>query len=79
VKGGLSQRWLTQTLEREEVYLDEHGRERRRVLVHATAYSEWRIIQQLLRYGDKAELVEPAHLRDQMRQVVKRMYHFYEV
>jgi predicted DNA-binding transcriptional regulator YafY len=78
VKGGLSQRWLTQTLEREEVYLDEQGRERRRVLVHATAYNEWRIIQQLLRYGDKAELVEPAHLRDQMRQVVKRMYDCYE-
>lgn len=75
---GLSQRWLTQTLEREEAYLDEQGRERRRVLVHATAYNEWRILQQLLKYGDKAELVEPAHLREQMKQTVRRMLSLYE-
>ncbi|MBA2394853.1 MAG: WYL domain-containing protein [Ktedonobacteraceae bacterium] len=77
-KHSLSQRWLTHTLEREEVDLDEHGRERRRVLVRATAYSEWRIIQQILKYGDKAEIVEPLHLREKMKETVKRMHHFYE-
>lgn len=77
-KRGLSKRWLTQTLEREEVYLDEKGQERRRVLVRATAYNEWRVIQQLLKYGDMAELVEPAHLRERMRQTVRRMQGYYE-
>jgi len=77
-KRGLSQRWLTQTLEREEVYLDERGNQRRRVLVRATAYNEWRVIQQMLKYGDKAELVEPPRLREEMRKVVQRMAKFYE-
>lgn len=77
-KQGLSQRWLSQTQVREEAYLDEQGRPRRRVLVRATAYSEWRIVQQLLRYGDKVELVDPPHLRREMQQVVKRMNSFYE-
>jgi predicted DNA-binding transcriptional regulator YafY len=36
------------------------------------------VIQQLLKYGDQAELVEPASLREQMRQVVARMQSFYE-
>ena len=76
-KRGLSQRWLTQTQEGEENYLDEDGRARRRVLIRATAYSEWRIIQQLLKYGDKAELVSHPHLREQMKQVVQRMNRFY--
>lgn len=78
VKRGLSQRWLTQTLEREEMYVDEQGNQRRRVLVRATAYSEWRIIQQMLKYGDKAELVEPVRLRKEMKRVVERMYKSYE-
>jgi predicted DNA-binding transcriptional regulator YafY len=77
-KRGLSQRWLTQTLEREEAYLDERGHARRRVLVRATAYNEWRVLQQLLKYGDKAELVEPAHLREKMKHIVQRMWAFYE-
>jgi len=77
-KRGLSQRWLTQTLEREEVYLDERRNQRRRVLVRATAYSEWRIIQQMLKYGDKAELVAPPHLREEMKKVVERMASFYQ-
>lgn len=77
-KRGLSQRWLTQTLEREEAYLDEQGHERRRVLVRATAYNEWRVLQQLLKYGDKAELVEPAYLREEMKNIVQRMWSFYE-
>ena len=76
-KRGLSQRWLTQTIEREEAYVDERGRERCRVLVRATAYNEWRVIQQLLKYGEKVELVEPPQLRAQMRDVVGRMWSFY--
>jgi predicted DNA-binding transcriptional regulator YafY len=77
-KRGLSERWLTQTTEREEVYVDSEGHEKRRVLVRAKAHNEWRVIQQLLKYGDQAELVEPANLREQMRQVVARMISFYE-
>jgi len=77
-KRGVSQRWLTQTIEHEEAYLDEHGGEQRRMLIRATAYSEWRVIQQLLRYGEKAELVEPPHLREEMRKVVKQMWAHYE-
>jgi predicted DNA-binding transcriptional regulator YafY len=78
VKRGLSERWLTQTTEREEVYVDSEGHEKRRVLVRAKAHNEWRVIQQLLKYGDLAELVEPAHLREHMRQVVARMMSFYK-
>lgn len=73
----LSQRWLTQTIEREET-TDKLGRERKRVLVRATAYSEWRIIQQMLRYGERAELVDPPRLRTRMRQVVQQMSSLYE-
>jgi predicted DNA-binding transcriptional regulator YafY len=77
-KQGLSRRWLSQTQIREETYLDAYGKTRRRVLMRATAYSEFRIIQQLLRYGDKAELVDPPHLRKKMRDTVKHMNNFYE-
>lgn len=76
-KRGVSQRWLTQNLEREEIYLDERGNQRRRVLVRATAYNEWRVIQQMLKYGDKAELIEPPRLREEMKKVVQRMANFY--
>jgi predicted DNA-binding transcriptional regulator YafY len=75
---GISQRWLSQTMEREEVYIDSEGQEKRRVLIRARAHNEWRVIQQLLKYGDQAELVEPAHLREQMRRAVARMQSFYE-
>jgi predicted DNA-binding transcriptional regulator YafY len=77
-KRGISQRWLTQVQEGEDNYVDKHGRTHRRVLIRATAYNEWRIIQQLLKYGDKAELVSPPHLREQMKQVVQRMNSFYD-
>jgi predicted DNA-binding transcriptional regulator YafY len=59
-------------------YLDEHGRERRRVLIRATTYNERRVIQQLLKYGDKAELVSPPHLREQIQRIVQRMNSFYK-
>ena len=77
-KLGLSERWLTQTTEREEVYVDSEGHEKSRVLVRARAHNEWRVIQQLLKYGDQVELIEPANLREQMRQIVARMMDFYE-
>jgi len=66
------------TIEHEEIYLDEHGRKQRRVLIGATAYREWRVIQQLLRYGKKTELIEPVHLREKMREVMKRMWAYYQ-
>ena len=75
---GISQRWLTQTLEREEVYIDSEGQERRRVLIRAKAHNEWRVIQQLLKYGDQAELVEPTHLREEMKKVVECMASSYQ-
>ena len=77
-KSGLSQRWLMHTIEREEAYIDEDGKQRRRVLVRAKAYSEWRIIQQMHKYGDKAELVSPPELRERMRKEVERMYGYYQ-
>ncbi|MDQ2714337.1 MAG: WYL domain-containing protein [Chloroflexota bacterium] len=77
VKSGLSQRWLSQTIEREEAYLDTQGKPRRRVLVRATAYSDWRILQQIHKYGDKAELIDPPELREKMRQEVERIFKLY--
>ena len=77
-KSGLSQRWLMHTIEREEVYIDEDGDQRRRVLVRARAYNDWRIIQQMHKYGDKAELVSPPELRERMREEVARMYEYYQ-
>ena len=77
-KSGLSQRWLTHTVEREEAYIDEDGKQRRRILVRAKAYNEWRIIQQMHKYGDKAELVSPPELRERMRKEVERMYGNYQ-
>ena len=77
-KSGLSQRWLMHTIEREEAYIDEDGKQRRRILVRAKAYNEWRIIQQMHKYGDKAELVSPPELRERMRKEVERMYGYYQ-
>ena len=48
-KLGLSERWLIHTTEREEVYVDSEGNEKRRVIVRARAHNEWRVIQQLLK------------------------------
>ena len=77
-KSGLSQRWLTHTIEREEAFIDEDRKQRRRVLVRAKAYNEWRIIQQLHKYGDKAELVSSSELREKMRKEVARMFGYYQ-
>ncbi len=77
-KSGLSLRWLTQTIEREEPYIDEQGKQHSRILIRATAYSEWRILQQMHKYGDKAELVSPPEQREKMRKEVARMHNYYQ-
>ena len=74
--GGLSQRWLSQSIEREEV-VGEGRQQKRRLLVRAQDYDEWHIIQQLHKYGDKVELIDPPALREKMRQEVERMYNLY--
>jgi predicted DNA-binding transcriptional regulator YafY len=77
LKNGLSNRWLAQEIGSEEEILIEEGKEVRRRLVRAQAYSEFRILQQLHKYGDKVELVEPAGLRDKMVREVERLYQRY--
>ncbi len=77
-KRDLSRQWLACAIEGEEVYLDEKGKERRKVLVRAEAYSEQQIIRRIYGYGDKAELISPPELREKMRQEVERMHSFYQ-
>ncbi len=75
-KSGLSQRWITHEVEREEIIGEGRSR-RHRLLIRAQASNDWRIIQQLHKYGDKVELIDPPELREKMRQEVKRMYDLY--
>jgi predicted DNA-binding transcriptional regulator YafY len=42
-------------------------------IVQAEDYSEFRIIQKMLRYGEQAEIIDPPHLREKMNQVVQAM------
>ncbi len=78
VHSGLSQRWLGQVVERDEEYMDEKNKKRHRFLVRAYAYSEWRILQQLRKYAQKVVLVEPAHLRNRMRQELEQTLRLYQ-
>lgn len=75
-KSSLSQRWLFQTIEHEEV-THENGRPVHRLLIRAQAYSDFRIIQQLLKYGSKVELIDPPDLREKMRREVDRLHNLY--
>lgn len=75
-KSGLSHRWITHEVEREEI-VGEGGQRSHRLLIRAQSYSSWRIIQQLHKYGDKVELIDPPELLKQMRQEVKRTYDLY--
>lgn len=75
-KSSLSQRWLFQTVERDEV-THENGRPVHRLLIRAQAYSDFRIIQQLLKYGSKVELIDPPDLREKMRREVDRLHNLY--
>jgi predicted DNA-binding transcriptional regulator YafY len=74
---GLSNRWLAQEVGPDREVFTENGKEVKRVLVRAQAYSEFRIRQQLHKYGDKVELVEPPELREMMRSEIERLYHRY--
>ncbi len=75
-KSSLSQRWLSQTIEREEV-TTENGRPVHRLLIRAQAYNDFRIIQQLLKYGSKVELLDPPDLRAKMQREVDRLHNLY--
>jgi predicted DNA-binding transcriptional regulator YafY len=77
-RNGLNQHWLAHTIESEETHINEQGKQRHRVLVRAKACSESHILQQLHKYGDKAELVSPPELRERMRKEVERMYKYYQ-
>ncbi len=78
VHSSLSQRWLSQVVERDEEYTDEKNKTRRRFLVRAYAYSDWRILQQLRKYAQKVVLVEPVHLRNRMRQELEQTLRLYQ-
>lgn len=78
VHSGLSQRWLSQVVECDEEYSDEKHKKRRRFLIRAYAYSEWRILQQLRKYAQKVVLVEPAHLHNLMRQELEQTLRLYQ-
>lgn len=72
-RSGLSNRWLSQEIVDEKTFT-EGGKEVRRLLVKAQAYNDFRIIQQLHKYGDKVELVDPPELREKMLREVERIY-----
>jgi predicted DNA-binding transcriptional regulator YafY len=65
---GVSERFLNQRLEPQA-----DGS----VIIHAEGYSDFRILQDLLRYGEQAELLVPARLRAKMAEVVQAMAHLY--
>ena len=65
---GVSERFLNQQIE-----YQEDGS----VIVYAEGHSEFRIIQKMLRYGEQAEIIDPPHLREKMRQIVKAMSDLY--
>ncbi len=46
-------------------------------LVHAEGYSDFRILQELLRYGEQAELLSPPRLRAQMARVARALARLY--
>lgn len=48
------------------------------LLINGQDFTEFRIIQTLLRYGEHAEILSPAGLREKMRRVVEEMGTVYE-
>jgi hypothetical protein len=72
VKDGISHRWLSTNILKQEPYINSQNKPGKRHLIEATAYSEWRIIQQLLKYGPKVELVGPDKLRQLMAQELQK-------
>lgn len=67
---GVSERFLHQRLEPQA-----DGS----VIVYAEGYSHFRILQELLRYGEQAELLAPPKLRAQMAQIACALAHLYSV
>jgi len=65
---GVSERFMNQQIHPQ----DDGG-----VIVQAEGYSEFRIIQEILRYGEQAEIIDPPDLREKMTQVVQDMSHLY--
>ena len=65
---GVSERFLNQRLEPQE----DGG-----VIVHAEGYSDFRILQELLRYGEQAELLAPPKLRAKMAQIARALARLY--
>jgi len=61
---GVSERFMNQQI---------HPQDDDSVIVHAEGYSEFRIIQEMLRYGEQAEIIDPPHLREKMTQVAQAM------
>jgi len=64
VRQGISERFLNQKV---EVQTDGSA------IIHAEGYSEFRIIQGILKYGEQAEILEPENLRKNMRKIVEAM------
>jgi predicted DNA-binding transcriptional regulator YafY len=61
---GISERFLNQQID-----IQDDGS----AIIQAEGYSEFRIIQNMLRYGEQAEIIHPPYLRERMKQVVKAM------
>jgi len=66
---GVSERFLNQ-----RIRFESNGD----AIVEAEGYSDFRILQDLLRYGELAELIDPPPLRAQMRKTVEMMHAFYQ-
>ncbi len=77
VRDDISQRWLSTRFIKHEPYTNAQGKPAQRRLIEAAAYSDWRIIQQLLKYGPKVELIGPPELRQKMVKEIQKIYAIY--
>jgi predicted DNA-binding transcriptional regulator YafY len=71
----IAQRGVSKRFERQEVEQQADGS----AIVHAEHPSPFRIIQELLRYGEVVELLEPEWLREQMVETVRKMANLYRI
>ena len=70
VRAGISARFLNQQID-----VQDDGS----AIIQAEGYSEFRIIQNILRYGEQAEIIRPPYLRAKMKQVVEAMSVLYAI
>ena len=70
VRAGISARFLNQQID-----VQDDGS----AIIQAEGYSEFRIIQNILRYGEQAEIIRPPYLRSKMKQVVEAMSVLYAI